>query len=56
MTDEYKRIALRMPFEMWKRMAMLSTESKLEGENETVTDIAIKAIEKELDRREKAGK
>ncbi len=56
MADEYKRITLRMPFEMWKRMTVLSTESKLEGKNETVTDIALVAIERELNRREKAGK
>jgi len=56
MTDEYKRIALRMPFEMWKRMLSLTIDSKLAGKNETVTDIALTAIERELNRREKAGK
>ena len=56
MTDEHKRITLRLPFEMWKRMLSLTIDSKLAGKNETVTDIALAAIERELNRREKAGK
>ena len=56
MADEYKRITLRLPFEMWKRMLSLTIDSKLAGKNETVTDIALAAIERELNRREKAGK
>ena len=56
MADEYKRINLRLPFEMWKRIAMLSTDSKLEGKKETVTSFILAAVEKELNRREKAGK
>jgi hypothetical protein len=54
--DEYKRITLRLPFEMWKRMLSLTIDSKLAGKNETVTDIALTAIERELNRRERAGK
>jgi len=55
MTEEIKRLTLRMPFEMWRKLTLLSTQAKLEGRNESITDIALVAIERELERREKAG-
>ena len=56
MADEYKRINLRLPLEMWKRILSQTTDSKLEGKNETVTSFILVAIERELERRERAGK
>ena len=51
--DDIKRFTLRLPFDLWKRLTLLSTQAKLEGRDETSTDIVIKALERELDRREK---
>lgn len=54
--DNIKRLGLRVPVELWERLVRESTNTRLDGKLESLNDITIKALERELIRREKERK